>query len=219
MTTVRAAQLCNETILSAVNRQLTLDKMAKPFFPDPSGQEKRTAAVLIAVCEEKDNVLSLLYTQRSGNLSRHTGQVSFPGGMRDPTDVSWEDCALRETEEEIGLHRRFIDVWGTGAPLNVPYSKITIYPVIGSVKNFNDLELKINPAEVEKVFTVSLDHLCSPDNHRHTQFNNGIVIPAFVNTPAKVWGITAFLTHIFLKALLPRETYKRTWPILKPYKL
>ncbi|XP_055683836.1 mitochondrial coenzyme A diphosphatase NUDT8 [Lutzomyia longipalpis] len=220
MSATRAIQLCNEAILSAANRQQTLEKMAKPFFPDFASKDKRTAAVLIALCEEKDNVLSLLYTQRSGNLSRHTGQVSFPGGMRDPTDTSWEDCALRETEEEIGLDRRYVDVWGTGAPLNVPYSKVIIYPVIGSVKNFSDLKLKINPAEVEKVFTVSLEHLCSKENHRHTQFKSaGIVIPAYVNTPAKVWGITAFMTHIFLKALLPKETYNRTWPILRSFKL
>ncbi|XP_059618488.1 mitochondrial coenzyme A diphosphatase NUDT8 [Phlebotomus argentipes] len=222
MPTGRVVQLCNEAILSPANRLQTLEKMAKPFFPLSSGEDKRAAAVLIAICEEKDNILSLLYTQRSGNLSRHTGQVSFPGGMRDPTDNSWEDCALRETEEEIGLQRRFIDVWGTAAPLKVPYSgqkAITIYPVIGSVKNFSDLKLKINPEEVERVFNVSLDHLIAPENHRHTQFKTGLVIPAYVNTPAKIWGITAYLTHIFLKAALPKDAYRRTWPILSSYKL
>ncbi|GAB0086718.1 nucleoside diphosphate-linked moiety X motif 8 [Sergentomyia squamirostris] len=222
MSAMRALQICNETLLSAANRQQTLEKLTKPLFPIlSSDKKKRQAAVLIALCEEKDNSLSLLYTLRSSNLTRHTGQVSFPGGMRDPTDSAWADCALRETEEEVGINRKLIDIWGTAAPLVVPWSSVTIYPVIGSIRNFSKLQLKLNPDEVEEAFTVSLQHLCDPENQRHTQFKTGtgVIVPAFINTPAKIWGITGFLTHHFLRALLPKDAYRRSWPLVTGYKL
>src|ERR1700723_2662536 len=73
-------------------------------------QPIRPAAGLIPVADHPKPTVIL--TQRSAHLHDHAGQISFPGGKIDPTDVSPLDAALREAEEEIGLDREFIDPIG-----------------------------------------------------------------------------------------------------------
>jgi len=53
-----------------------------------------------------------MFTQRTAHLYDHAGQVSFPGGRVDDTDADREATALRETEEETGLHRSRVDIIG-----------------------------------------------------------------------------------------------------------
>ncbi|CAN0525287.1 unnamed protein product, partial [Ectocarpus sp. 8 AP-2014] len=59
----------------------------------------------------RDGVASLLFTVRSGKVSTHKGQVSFPGGHSEPGEDAVE-AALRETREEIGDSLGRIDVLG-----------------------------------------------------------------------------------------------------------
>ena len=89
------------------------------------------AAVLVPVVDRSDT-LTVLFTRRTDDLPEHAGQICFPGGRIEPDDTSPEDAALRETEEEIGLPRRHVEVLGrlddymTG-------SGFSITPVVGVV--------------------------------------------------------------------------------------
>src|SRR5690606_10018019 len=71
----------------------------------------RDAAVLVPVVDRPGRATVIL-TKRTEMLRRHSGQVAFPGGGIDPIDKTPEQAALRETEEEIGLDRDFIDIVG-----------------------------------------------------------------------------------------------------------
>ncbi|MCP4755318.1 MAG: CoA pyrophosphatase, partial [Proteobacteria bacterium] len=85
-----------------------------PFYPDPKG-------------------LSLVFMKRPDYPGAHGGQISFPGGGRDPGDADDLCTALRETEEEIGVDRNAIEVWGG---LNTEWtraSKYWITPFVGLV--------------------------------------------------------------------------------------
>ena len=69
------------------------------------------AAVLVPLINRGDGV-TILLTQRPRHLKSHPGQVSFPGGKKEPCDETAEDTALRETEEEIGLPREKLILLG-----------------------------------------------------------------------------------------------------------
>src|SRR5881628_3699584 len=69
---------------------------------------RRPAAVVVPIVGEDDP--SIVFTKRTDHLSRHPGEISFPGGMRHDEDGDLLTTALRETEEELGLSREAVDV-------------------------------------------------------------------------------------------------------------
>jgi 8-oxo-dGTP pyrophosphatase MutT (NUDIX family) len=154
------------------------------------GQNLRDAAVLIAIIQHHHNPTVIL-TQRSENLRKHTGQIAFPGGAIDADDASAIDAALREAEEEIGLPRHVPHVIGQ-LPDYVSGSGFRIKPVVALVPTGQKLE--INPQEVAEVFEVPLAFLMNPQNHirgsRHWQGVERFYYEMpFENY--RVWGVTA----------------------------
>lgn len=166
----------------------------------------KKAAVLIPMCVVNKKV-SLLYTLRAPHLKNHRGQVSFPGGMQDTKDKHLEETALRETEEELGIERKNIRIWGSGK-LIVTRGEMCVLPVIGQIKSEVDLDsLIVNRDEVVEVFSVSLEDLCNSRNIGYTQFRNTYSVPVFMGGPRRIWGLTALITYAFLKSLLPTSAY------------
>lgn len=145
--------------------------------------------------------------------------------MDSRCDNGFEECALRETDEETGIPNHAIEVWGCGNPL-VPFKPIDqeqmqIVPVIGVIRRFHEISIKPNRNEVEKVFTVDLERLIDSQYRKHTQFQSGrgYSTPIFIGGEERIWGMTAILTHLFLTALLPKEMYSRKIPYVQPYKV
>ncbi|KAM7348353.1 mitochondrial coenzyme A diphosphatase NUDT8 isoform 3-T4 [Cochliomyia hominivorax] len=104
-------------LLTEENRQRCLEKMCRspPVGLKLRGAKNETkfASVLIALCtDEITQNVSVLYTRRSHLLSRHMRQISFPGGIKEDNE-DFVQCALRETEEEIGLSPQRVEIWGT----------------------------------------------------------------------------------------------------------
>ena len=73
------------------------------MFRHPVGSSPIPAAVLIPIVHRTAQ-LSILLTKRTSHLKHHAGQVSFPGGRVSDEDANRKITALRETQEEIGLH-------------------------------------------------------------------------------------------------------------------
>ncbi|KAH8409261.1 hypothetical protein KR009_011381 [Drosophila setifemur] len=216
-------------MLGPENRSRCMEKMrCLPAFPRPKAlgpnrHEKVTSAVLVALCQERGtHEVSLLYTRRSRHLRSHSFQISFPGGKRDEHDASDIDCALRETEEEIGLPRHRIDVWGEASKLHLPRTS-AIVPVVGVVRDFSFSELRLNMEEVEEAFSVPLNSLMMPKSTRHTQFRSGYSGPVFAVDHYRIWGITGYLTHLFLHSLLPPrllpDCLKTNIKYIRPFKM
>ncbi|XP_041982280.1 nucleoside diphosphate-linked moiety X motif 8-like [Aricia agestis] len=203
-----------QNIFSAASRERCLKNFKNIRVPTISKsnidlKSLPTAAVLVPLCSI-DSYSSLLYTVRSSNLKSHSGQISFPGGKTDKGETPIE-TALRETEEEIGLHRENVEVWGYGPSFPGRNNQIMITPVIGSIMDLKEEHLNININEVSVVFAVSLETLCNPKNQFYTQFQNGYILPVFMANGYKIWGLTAIITHVFLTTLLPKDVYSNDW--------
>ena len=127
-----------------------------------SSRQPALAAVLIPLVMREE--LMVLLTQRTTNLSTHSGQIAFPGGRTDDCDIDAVDTALREAHEEIGLEREHVEVLGS-LPIYVTGSAFIITPVVALVRP--GFELKPNPGEVADIFEVPLAYLMNPANHRH----------------------------------------------------
>jgi len=108
----------------------------------------------------------MLLTQRTDHLHHHPGQVSFPGGRVEEGDASSVDTALRETEEEIGLVRRHVELLGALPPYRTG-TGFEVIPVVGLVAP--PFELTLDAFEVAEAFEVPLSFLLDPGNHeRHS---------------------------------------------------
>jgi len=136
---------------------------------------RRTAAVLIPLCLNLKGEPCFCYTLRSLKLSKHSGEICFPGGAADPEDSDPIATALRETEEELNISRDGIDIWTAIHAMPTASSLMSVTPVVGLIKEPLDVDtLKVNPHEVEKAFAIPFQHLCDTKNWGHTQILGGV---------------------------------------------
>ncbi len=122
----------------------------------------RAAAVLVPLVRRAPG-LTVLLTQRTDDMPSHAGQIAFPGGRQQPDDTDAVATALRETEEEVGLERRFVDVLGTLDHYRTG-TGYEITPVVGIVEP--GFTTQADPREVADVFEVPLAHFLDEKNHR-----------------------------------------------------
>jgi 8-oxo-dGTP pyrophosphatase MutT (NUDIX family) len=148
------------------------------------------AAVLIPLVLQADG-LSVLLTQRTNHLRDHAGQISFPGGRMDDEDKDAIDTALRESEEEIGLHRDNVEIIGH-LPDYLTVSGYSVTPIIGLVKP--QAEYVLDAFEVADVFEVPLRFLMNPENHQVRVWESEQGSRRFYAMPYEnrfIWGATA----------------------------
>lgn len=151
----------------------------------------RPAAVLVPIIERDE--LSVLFTQRTGHLADHAGQISFPGGKIDATDESPTAAALREAEEEIALSRRFVEPIGYLDIHMTPWGH-RIVPVLARVRP--GFSLRLNRDEVDDAFEVPLAFLMTPQNYeRESRDWNELTLSHYVIPfgERNIWGATAFI--------------------------
>ncbi|XP_065834266.1 mitochondrial coenzyme A diphosphatase NUDT8-like [Oscarella lobularis] len=158
---------------------------------------------MVLLCKWKEEP-SLLYTLRTGSVRSHRGQVSFPGGLREPSDADLVATAVREASEETGIARERIDVWGPTAPV-VTTSGTWVSPFLGSVGKVYETELVKSDAEVERIFFIPVSVLADSNFRRYTKFRlqnrHGYTLPVFLGGSHKVWGLTANVTDMVLNIL------------------
>ncbi|XP_050544171.1 mitochondrial coenzyme A diphosphatase NUDT8 [Daktulosphaira vitifoliae] len=173
--------------------------------PEGKIENKRQAAVLIPLCYV-NNELSLLYTLRTNNLKRNSGQVSFPGGMKEDNE-DLRLTALRETCEELGINDNNVEIWGHGKFLLS--RDIAIMPFLGNLGNINPKKLNVSHKEVQYAFSLPLKHFCEPSNCKYTcfkqKYNRLIVLPVYLNEYKRIWGMTGYMTWLALCSILPNK--------------
>jgi 8-oxo-dGTP pyrophosphatase MutT (NUDIX family) len=156
----------------------------------PAGVTPRAAAVLVPVVP-RDAGLSLLLTQRTAHLASHAGQVAFPGGKIDAADADPIAAALRETEEETGIARSFVEPLGY-LDTYLTGTSYRVTPVVGLLRP--GFTVTPHVGEVADVFEVPLAFLMDPGNHqRHSREWQGKIrfYYAMPYGERYIWGATA----------------------------
>jgi 8-oxo-dGTP pyrophosphatase MutT (NUDIX family) len=143
----------------------------------------------------------ILLTVRADTLGRHGGQVSLPGGVIDPGET-FEQAALREAHEEVGLAQDQVRVLGALTPLDIPVSGFRLHPIVGA----SETRPRLTPArgEVARILEIDVDELFAPDCVVHTpRERDGIslTIPGFHLHGVEIWGATAMVLAEFLSLL------------------
>ena len=170
------------------------DLPVEGFLPEHF-KRPRPAAVLLGITREPEPQIVL--TLRARHLARHPGQVSFPGGARDVSDSSVIATALRETREETGIPERAVTPIGYLGR----YDTITGYRMTAVVALLEaGLEYRIDRAEVERVFTVSLADALDEAKYRCESmrlFGRDLDVLTLEHPEFRIWGATAALLHRF----------------------
>ena len=161
--------------------------------------ERRSAAVLIGVRDGSEQ--SMIFTVRTDHLSSHAGQVAFPGGSADPTDADALTTALRESEEEIGLHPSLVTPMGYLDCFET-ISGFCITPVVARIAA--EAQFLPAPDEVAEVFEVPLAFLLNPANLKRYEMDyrgHRREMVEFHYQGHRIWGATAAILQHLLQRM------------------
>lgn len=169
-------------------------------FPD--GAKDGAGLVLVY---PRDEIVHVALTVRGSGLRNHTGQVSLPGGRVDAGET-FEQAALREAQEEIGVDPAAVEILGRLTPLHIPVSGFILHPIVG----FTAVRPVFQRAEweVARIIEAPISQLSDPASVKRetrTRLVKGetipIEVPYFDIDGEKVWGATAMVLAEFCAIL------------------
>jgi 8-oxo-dGTP pyrophosphatase MutT (NUDIX family) len=173
------------------------------YTPLFEGVELKCAAVLMPLVWIADE-WHLLFTRRTDAVEHHKGQVSFPGGGCDDDEPTPEATALREADEEIGLHPRDVRILGRLNDM-VTITRYRVSPVVGVIPW--PYKFIMSPREVSRVFAIPLAWLARRENWEERKTTpKGVPrsVPIVIYHPYDgeiLWGATARMALNFLEVL------------------
>ena len=192
---------------------MTLDRALGEVLLDieshnrPQTDEQVAAAVLVPLYEDAQGELRVVLTKRRADLRRHAGEISFPGGRRDPDDGSLSETALREAEEEIGLPRADVNLVGALERTSTFVTNYAIHPYVGMLDESRPW--RASEFEVDSVLEPSLRAVQAGATRTRME-RRGIAFEtdAYLFDGELVWGATARILEDLLArtgALLDRR--------------
>ncbi|GAA6768533.1 hypothetical protein AAFH68_44890 [Flavobacterium sp. CGRL1] len=143
----------------------------------------------------KNEKTHLILIVRNAYNGVHSSQIAFPGGKYEITDRDYQETALRETSEEIGVLSEKIEIIKHFTPMYIPPSNFLVHPYLGIAKE----ELSFYPdarevaSIIELPLSVFLDDEIMIETTLSTSYGNDILVPAFYIQNHIVWGATAMI--------------------------
>jgi len=176
---------------TALRAVLEQDPSPSPDPPD------RLAAVLAPFVEGPEP--SLVFTVRSSELSRHAGEISFPGGLQDPGETL-SQTALREAFEEIGLEPATTELVGALPAVHTTVSGILVVPFVGMLESMP--AFVVSEAEIEEVLTFTLARLAEVERPIEVARAGGVWHGfAYELDGHMIWGATGWMLHALLEVI------------------
>ena len=170
--------------------KLRLNYNAKKF----KANDPKIAAVLALFYPNQNNEVTLLLTKRANYNGTHSGQISFPGGKVEQSDLNLKQTALRETYEEVGIIDEDIEVIREFTEVYIPPSNFLVTPFIGII--YNKPVFKVN-SEVAKIIEVPFSKLIDETSIGSIKITNSYMketsVPCFKIDDSIIWGATAMI--------------------------
>lgn len=175
-------------------------KAAASYKPDTS--KAKIGAVLIALYADEGTIKTVMM-KRPDYDGTHSGQVSFPGGKVEKSDIDIVHTALREAEEEVNIRQNDVRVIGQLTELYIPPSNFLVHPILGVLDSKPNLVP--DQHEVESILIPDLSYLLRDDiiDETEIELSSGFQLktPSFQVDGHTVWGATAMiiaeLKHLF----------------------
>ncbi len=180
--------------------QIKMASGTRKKFPTIPANAKE--ACVLCLLYLKNNEWHIVLTQRvsTNTNDRHSGQMSFPGGKYEPTDSTYENGALRETEEEVGIAADDITILGKLTPLYIPVSNFYVHPFVGVLDYVPAFTPEVQ--EVQEIVETPLSLLLEDSTRQITDLTiRGYAIkevPYFNVYGKVVWGATAMMLSEFV---------------------
>ncbi|EDM44055.1 hydrolase, NUDIX family protein [unidentified eubacterium SCB49] len=175
--------------MAPIERLLELTKIAK------DKNTARRAAVLALFYPSEEGATKLILILRKTYKGVHSNQVGFPGGKYEEEDSNYEETALRETEEEVGVPRETVTVLKELTEIYIPPSNFFVQPFFAVTKTTP--QFVAQEEEVEALIEVDLEHFMDDSiiitKTLSTSYATDIEVPAYLINGHVVWGATAMM--------------------------
>lgn len=145
-------------------------------------------------------ILHTCLIRRPSSMKNHGGQLAFPGGRFEPSDINLEQTALRESFEEIGTDRNQIELIGALTPLYVQVSNFSIHPFIGWCET--EPQFRIDKSEVDELFKIPINKFVKHHVPYYQKVNTAhgpLDVPGFYIDQLFIWGATAMIISEFIE--------------------
>ena len=169
-------------------------RFGKDYNPSPNAAKK--SAVLILLYPDNGKV-KIPVIQKTVYNGIHSGQISLPGGQYENEDVTLDNTAKRETEEEIGVNRDEVEILGKLTDLFIPVSNFIVKPYVGILNR--KPAFRLNPNEVADIFSLNINEFINPkiEQKEVTVRDSTIKAPFFIFENTEIWGATAMILNEF----------------------
>ncbi|HSH32526.1 MAG TPA: CoA pyrophosphatase [Actinomycetota bacterium] len=166
----------------------------------------RLAAVMVPLITQPEP--SLMFTVRAAAMSRHAGEISFPGGLQDPGETLVE-TVLREVNEELGLDPDAVRIVGALPSVHTFVSGILVVPFVGMLATMP--VLTVSDGEIDELLTFPVMRLAEAEAVVHYDLDGGRTWKGFAYEldGATIWGATGWMLHTLLETIR-KDT---SWPI------
>jgi len=202
----------NEILITAIQKELKkkLPGRSYQYRMAPEDRDRRYAKIGNTEIPKQAGVMLLLFPS-SGELSvvfvkrtiysgAHSGQISFPGGTFSSKDENVFQTAVRETEEELGVHIPKMVKLGSLSPLFISVSNFRVSPFVGFIDKIPPI--KVQETEIQFAFTERLSVLHTKETRGTFELKRGndtLRAPCYLVKKEKIWGATAMILSEFLE--------------------